>query len=43
MIQLPAADIRRAVRAGLEEDLGGGDITTTALRSEEHTSELHHT
>ena len=33
MIQLPAADIRRAVRAGLEEDLGGGDITTTALFS----------
>ena len=33
MIQLPAADIRRAVRAGLEEDLGEGDITTTALFS----------
>lgn len=31
MIQLPAADIRRAVRAGLEEDLGQGDITTTTL------------
>ncbi len=33
MIYLPAADIRRAVRAGLEEDLGEGDITTTALFS----------
>ena len=33
MIQLPAADIRRAVRAGLEEDLGEGDLTTTALFS----------
>lgn len=31
MVQLPAADIRRAVRAGLEEDLGEGDFTTTAL------------
>jgi len=31
MIQLPAADIRRAVRAGLEEDLGEGDLTTAAL------------
>jgi nicotinate-nucleotide pyrophosphorylase (carboxylating) len=33
MVQLPAADIRRAVRAGLEEDLGEGDLTTTALFS----------
>lgn len=31
MIALPAVDIRRAVRKGLEEDLGQGDITTTAL------------
>lgn len=28
---LPAADIRRAVRQGLEEDLGQGDITTATL------------
>lgn len=33
MVPLPAADIRRAVRAGLEEDLGEGDLTTTALFS----------
>ena len=33
MIQLPAADIRRAVRAGIEEDLGEGDLTTTTLFS----------
>lgn len=31
MATLPAVDIRRAVRKGLEEDLGQGDITTTAL------------
>lgn len=31
MIRLPAADIRRAVRQGLEEDLGEGDVTTSAL------------
>lgn len=31
MLKLPAADIRRAVRLGLEEDLGQGDITTSAL------------
>jgi nicotinate-nucleotide pyrophosphorylase (carboxylating) len=31
MVRLPAADIRRAVRQGLEEDLGQGDITTSAL------------
>ena len=31
MIRLPAADIRRAVRQGLEEDLGQGDVTTSAL------------
>ncbi|HMF86033.1 MAG TPA: carboxylating nicotinate-nucleotide diphosphorylase [Nitrospiraceae bacterium] len=34
MLALPAVDIRRAVRVGLEEDLGHGDITTTALFSE---------
>lgn len=33
MITLPAADIRRAVRIGLEEDLAEGDITTSALFS----------
>ncbi|ULA62550.1 MAG: putative nicotinate-nucleotide pyrophosphorylase [carboxylating] [Nitrospira sp.] len=33
MVLLPAADIRRAVRAGLEEDFGAGDITTSALFS----------
>lgn len=33
MITLPAADIRRAVRQGLEEDLAQGDATTTALFS----------
>lgn len=31
MQSLPAAEIRRAVRAGLEEDLEGGDATTAAL------------
>lgn len=31
MVALPAADIRRAVRQGLEEDLRLGDITTSAL------------
>ncbi len=31
MVTLPAADIRRAVRLGLEEDLSHGDITTRAL------------
>jgi nicotinate-nucleotide pyrophosphorylase (carboxylating) len=31
MPELPAADIRRAVRLALEEDLGQGDITTSAL------------
>jgi nicotinate-nucleotide pyrophosphorylase (carboxylating) len=34
MVALPAIDIRRAVRMGLEEDLGQGDITTTAIFSE---------
>ncbi len=34
MVALPAVDIRRAVRKGLEEDLGQGDITTAALFSE---------
>jgi nicotinate-nucleotide pyrophosphorylase (carboxylating) len=33
MVALPAVDIRRAVRMGLEEDLGQGDITTAALFS----------
>lgn len=33
MITLPAADIRRAVRQGLEEDLAQGDTTTAALFS----------
>lgn len=31
MPELPAADIRRAVRLALEEDLGQGDVTTSAL------------
>jgi len=31
MVRLPAADIRRAVRLGLQEDLADGDITTSAL------------
>lgn len=31
MVRLPAADIRRAVRLGLAEDLGQGDVTTRAL------------
>ena len=31
MPELPAADIRRAVRLALEEDLGQGDLTTSAL------------
>lgn len=31
MVRLPAADIRRAVRQGLEEDLGQGDVTTAVL------------
>jgi nicotinate-nucleotide pyrophosphorylase (carboxylating) len=33
MATLPAAEIRRAVRQGLEEDLAQGDATTTALLS----------
>lgn len=33
MASLPAAEIRRAVRLGLEEDLGQGDVTTSALFS----------
>jgi nicotinate-nucleotide pyrophosphorylase (carboxylating) len=33
MITLPAADIRRAVRQGLEEDLAQGDATTATLFS----------
>jgi len=33
MPTLPSADIRRAVRQGLEEDLGQGDITTSVLFS----------
>ena len=31
MAVLPAADLRRAVRQGLEEDAGQGDVTTAAL------------
>ena len=31
MVVLPAAQIRRAVRQGLEEDAGEGDVTTSAL------------
>jgi nicotinate-nucleotide pyrophosphorylase (carboxylating) len=33
MVRLPAADIRRTVRLGLQEDLAEGDITTSALFS----------
>jgi len=33
VIRLPAADIRRAVRQGLQEDLGEGDVTTSTLFS----------
>ncbi len=33
MATLPAAEIRRAVRSGLEEDLGQGDVTTSTLFS----------
>ena len=33
MATLPAAEIRRAVRQGLEEDLAHGDATTTSLFS----------
>ena len=33
MVTLPAADIRRAVRLALEEDLAQGDVTTSALFS----------
>jgi nicotinate-nucleotide pyrophosphorylase (carboxylating) len=33
MATLPAADIRRAVRLGLQEDLADGDVTTAALFS----------
>src|SRR5690242_418547 len=31
MVVLPAAEIRRAVRQGLAEDAGEGDVTTAAL------------
>ena len=31
MVTLPAAEIRRAVRQGLDEDLAQGDATTAAL------------
>ena len=37
MIRLPAADIRRAVRLGLEEDLMDGDVTTSSLFPDSHT------
>lgn len=33
MVTLPAAQIRRTVRLGLEEDLAQGDVTTSALFS----------
>jgi nicotinate-nucleotide pyrophosphorylase (carboxylating) len=33
VIKLPAADIRRAVQQGLQEDLGEGDVTTSTLFS----------
>lgn len=33
MTRLPAAEIRRAVRQGFEEDLGQGDVTTSAIFS----------
>jgi nicotinate-nucleotide pyrophosphorylase (carboxylating) len=33
MVPLPAADIRRAVRQGLEEDLAQGDATTASIFS----------
>ena len=33
MITIPAAEIRRAVRQGLDEDLAQGDATTAALFS----------
>lgn len=33
MVTLPASDIRRAVRLGLEEDLAQGDVTTSTLFS----------
>ncbi len=33
MATLPAAEIRRAVRQGLEEDLAQGDVTTASLFS----------
>lgn len=33
MVALPAADIRRAVRMGIAEDLSQGDVTTAALFS----------
>ena len=33
MANLPAAEIRRAVRQGLEEDLVQGDVTTASIFS----------
>lgn len=41
MVALPAADIRRAVRLGLEEDLADGDITTSALFSARTPAHAH--
>jgi nicotinate-nucleotide pyrophosphorylase (carboxylating) len=41
MAKLPAADIRRAVRFGLEEDLSHGDITTRALFSKPVAARAH--
>lgn len=41
MVALPAADIRRAVHLGLQEDLAEGDITTTALFSSRTPAQAH--
>lgn len=41
MVTLPAADIRLAVRLGLEEDLAQGDITTAALFSSPVRARAH--
>lgn len=41
MVMLPAADIRRVVRLGLEEDLADGDITTSALISSPTPARAH--
>jgi nicotinate-nucleotide pyrophosphorylase (carboxylating) len=41
MVALPAADIRRAVRLGLEEDLSAGDLTTSVLFSSRVPARAH--